>query len=116
MLEIIKFRKIILDSKSCNAVLCRHDRILPNTVWGGANVNANEKLTVRWDDERIKAMAERAMKEEGFINVSDYIRAAIVRDRFLAGDKDAKAIVTENFWKWWRGKRATPGKVKLVLE
>jgi hypothetical protein len=84
-------------------------------VWDGRG-EMSEKLTVRWDDPRIEAMAERAMKEEGFINISDYVRAAIVRDRFLSGDKDAKAIVADNFWKWWRGKRATPGKIKLVLE
>jgi hypothetical protein len=76
----------------------------------------SEKLTVRWDDPRIEAMASRAMKEEGFISVSDYVRAAIVRDRYLAGDKDAKTIVAENFWRWWRGKKATPGKIKLVME
>jgi hypothetical protein len=73
------------------------------------------KLTVRWDDSRIEEMAMRGMKEEGFDTISDYVRAAIVRDRFLNGDKDAKKIVSENTLKWWREK-AFKKKIRLVLE
>lgn len=73
-----------------------------------------DKLTVRWDDPRIEAMALRGQKEEGFDTLSDYVRAAIVRDRFLMGDKDAKAIARENMLKWWREK-AFFKKIRLVL-
>lgn len=73
------------------------------------------KLTVRWDDPRIEAMAMRGMKEEGFDTLSDYVRAAIVRDRFLMGDKEAKIIVRENVLKWWRQKGYAK-KIRLVLE
>ena len=62
----------------------------------------SEKLTMRWDDKRIEDMAKRGMEEEKFNTLSDYVRAAIVRDRIWAGDKDAKAIVKENIWKWMR--------------
>ena len=74
-----------------------------------------DKLTVRWEDARIEAMAMRGMQEEKFDTLSDYIRATIVRDRFLAGDKDAKAVCNENILKWWREK-AFFKKIKLVLE
>jgi hypothetical protein len=74
-----------------------------------------EKLTVRWEDPRIEAMAKRAMEEEKFDTLSDYVRAAIVRDRYLFGDKDAKAIVRENTLKWWREKSFFK-KIRLVLE
>ena len=62
----------------------------------------SEKLTMRWDDQRIEDMAKRGMEEEKFNTLSDYVRADIVRDRFMSGDKDAKAIVKENIWKWLR--------------
>lgn len=62
----------------------------------------SEKLTMRWDDQRIEDMARRGMEDEKFDTLSDYVRAAIVRDRFIFGDKDAKAIVKENIWKWLR--------------
>jgi len=62
----------------------------------------SEKLTMRWDDPRIEAMAKRGMEDEKFDTLSDYVRAAIVRDRFIFGDKEAKAIVKENIWKWLR--------------
>ena len=75
----------------------------------------SEKLTVRWEDPRIEDMAMRGMKEEGFKTLSDYIRAAIVRDRFLMGDKVAKEVVKDNFWKWWRGK-IKQERLKLVME
>lgn len=54
------------------------------------------KLTVRWDDPRIEEMAMRGMKEEKFDTISDYVRAAIVRDRFLMGDQEARTLVAEN--------------------
>jgi hypothetical protein len=73
------------------------------------------KLTVRWDDPRIEAMAMRGLAEEGFDTISDYVRAAIVRDRFLMGDKEAKIIVRENVLKWWRQKGYSK-KIRLVVE
>jgi len=72
----------------------------------------SEKLTVRWEDTRIETMALRGMKEENFDTLSDYVRAAIIRDRFLAGDKDASAIVKENIGKWFRGE-LKPRRVKI---
>jgi len=75
----------------------------------------SEKLTVRWDDPRIEAMAMRGQKEEGFDTLSDYVRAAIVRDRFLSGDKEAVSLAKENFLKWWRQK-AFFKKIRLVTE
>jgi len=72
----------------------------------------SEKLTVRWEDARIEAMALRGMKEEKFDTLSDYVRAAIIRDRFLSGDKDASAIVKENIGKWFRGE-LKPRRVKI---
>jgi hypothetical protein len=72
----------------------------------------SEKLTVRWEDTRIEAMALRGMKEEKFNTLSDYVRAAIIRDRFLAGDKEAAAIVKENIGKWFRGE-LKPRRVKI---
>ena len=75
----------------------------------------SEKLTVRWEDPRIEEMALRGMKEEKFDTLSDYVRAAIVRDRFLSGDKDAKKMVGENILKWWREK-AFFKSIRLVLE
>lgn len=71
-----------------------------------------EKLTVRWEDPRIEAMALRGMEAENFDTLSDYVRAAIIRDRFIFGDKDAKAIVKENIGKWFRGD-LKPLKVKI---
>ena len=73
----------------------------------------SEKLTVRWEDERIEAMALRGMKEEKFDTLSDYVRAAIIRDRFIFGDKDAVAIVKENIGKWFRGE---PIRRKVRIE
>ena len=73
------------------------------------------KLTVRWDDPRIEAMAMRGMEEEGFDTISDYVRAAIVRDRFLAGDKEAITIARGNLLKWWRQKGYSK-KIRLVVE
>jgi hypothetical protein len=55
------------------------------------------------------------MEGEGFDTLSDYIRAAIVRDRFLDGDKDAKAIVRENALKWWR-RKGYAKKIRLLVE
>jgi hypothetical protein len=52
------------------------------------------------------------MKEEKFDTLSDYVRAAIIRDRFLAGDKEAAAIVKENIGKWFRGE-LKPRKIKI---
>lgn len=75
----------------------------------------SEKLNVRWDDPRIEEMAMRGMKEEKFDTISDYVRAAIVRDRFLMGDKDARKLVRENALKWWREK-AFKKNIRLVLE
>jgi hypothetical protein len=74
-----------------------------------------DKLTVRWEDPRIEAMALRGQKEEGFDTLSDYVRAAIVRDRFLSGDKEAVTLAKENFLKWWR-QRAFYKKIRLVTE
>ena len=73
------------------------------------------KLTVRWDDPRIEEMAMRGMQEEKFDTISDYVRAAIVRDRFLMGDKDARKLVGENVLKWWRQKGYAK-KIRLVVE
>jgi hypothetical protein len=75
----------------------------------------SERLTVRWDDPRIEAMAMRGMEEEGFDNLSDYVRSAIVRDRFLSGDKDARKMAGENVLKWWRQKGYAK-KIRLVLD
>lgn len=75
----------------------------------------SEKLTVRWEDPRIEAMAMRGMKEEKFDTLSDYVRAAIVRDRFLSGDKDARKMASENVLKWWREKGFFKS-IRLVLE
>lgn len=72
------------------------------------------KLTVRWDDPRIEDMAMRGMKEEKFDTISDYVRAAIVRDRFLMGDPDATKLVAENALKWWREK-AFKKKIRLAF-
>jgi Arc/MetJ-type ribon-helix-helix transcriptional regulator len=73
----------------------------------------SEKLTMRWDDQRIEDMARRGMEEEKFDTLSDYVRAAIVRDRAMAGDKDAKAIVKENIWKWMRRNSVTKRLVDI---
>jgi hypothetical protein len=43
------------------------------------------------------------------------VRAAIVRDRFLMGDKDARKLVGENVLKWWRQKGYAK-KIRLVVE
>jgi Arc/MetJ-type ribon-helix-helix transcriptional regulator len=67
------------------------------------------KLTVRWDDPRIEA------KEDKYDTLSDYVRSAIVRDRFLAGDKDARKLAGENVLKWWREKGFFKN-IRLVLE
>jgi len=75
-----------------------------------------DKLTIRWEDQRIEAMALRGMKEEGFGTLSAYVRSAIIRDRFLAGDKDARAIAKENVKKWYRGELETNKQGKLVIE
>jgi len=72
----------------------------------------SEKLTVRWEDARIEVMALRGLKEEKFDTLSDYVRAAIIRDRFLSGDKDGSAIVNENIGKWFRGE-LKPRRVKI---
>ena len=74
----------------------------------------SEKLTVRWDDSRIEKMANRGMKKEGFETLSDYIRAAIVRDRVLDGDPDALEIVKDNIGKFFRGE-LKPRKVKIEI-
>jgi Arc/MetJ-type ribon-helix-helix transcriptional regulator len=73
----------------------------------------SEKLTMRWDDQRIEDMAKRGMAEEKFDTLSDYVRAAIVRDRFMSGDKDAKVIVKENIWKWMRRNSVTKRLVDI---
>jgi len=75
-----------------------------------------DKLTIRWEDQRIEAMAIRGQKEEGFKTLSDYVRTTIIRDRFLAGDKDARAIAKENVKKWFRGNLETNKQGKLVIE
>ncbi len=75
----------------------------------------SEKLTVRWEDPRIEAMALRGQKEERFDTLSDYVRSCIVRDRFLSGDKEAVALARENLLKWWR-QRAFSKKIRLVTE
>ncbi len=78
----------------------------------------SEKLTVRWDDPRIEEMALRGMNEEKFDTLSDYVRAAIVRDRYMKGDKDARAIFKENVWKYFRGliDPKEPKQIKWVIE
>jgi hypothetical protein len=80
--------------------------------YGGGNMS--EKLTVRWDDPRIEAMAIRGMKSEGFETLSDYIRATIGRDRVLDGDPDALAIVKANIGKFFRGELMRR-KVKIEI-
>ena len=79
----------------------------------GGNI-MSEKLTVRWDDPRVEAMANRGMKAEGFETLSDYIRAAIIRDRIFDGDKDAIAIAKENIGKYFRGELKRR-KVKIEI-
>lgn len=76
----------------------------------------SEKLTMRWDDPRIEEMAKRGMEEEKFDTLSDYVRAAIVRDRLIYGDKDAKAIAKENIWKWLRRDSRNKRLVEIIKQ
>ena len=57
----------------------------------------SEKLRCDGMMPRIEAMAKRGMEDEKFDTLSDYVRAAIVRDRFIFGDKDAKALSKKIF-------------------